>query len=310
MAVLIEAISVLVKAQAIIDKYPGGWEQFQTDVPNKTLCADGELARIGFMNPIDVQSYVGFLERKGLMFQSNGTCLDIAVVDQQRGFTIPCDWADFGRIFIDREQTQKIGACRLKGSEQRLVSYPEGWEYENSLSMDCHFVQTENVGLELEFIRKDGGITVYRHLPTGKTVYGGSPGLVNTEGHDAPASLDEMVACNLLAHAYNTQNAAFMEKILADDLLYSSQWVMEEMRGKQAFLDYLSAKFRAIQKSGSAIYAELATYRGNHCLVIAQGSKDNPVATMLVKTRDGKISEIHMCEVPHYSECDRLGVYP
>ena len=310
MAVLIEAVSVVVKAKSILDKYPGGWEQFQIEVPNKTLCADGELVRIGFMNPIDVQSYVCLLETKGLMFQSKGSCEDIAVVDQQRGFTIPCDWADFGRVFIDEDQTQKISACRLKGSTQQIVSYPDGWEYENSLSKDYHFVQTENVGQELEFIRKEGGVSVYMHLPTGNTVYGGSPGLVNTEGDEGPASLAGMVACNLLAHAYNTQNAAFLEKILADDLLYTSQWVLEEMRGKQAFLDYLSAKFRTIRKTGSAVYAELATYRGDHCLVIAQGSKSNPVATLIVRTDRSIITEIHMCEVPHYSECEKFGIYP
>lgn len=310
MAVLIEAISVIIKAESIVSKYPGGWEQFRTDVPNQTLCADGELARVGFMSPHDVQSYVGFLESRGLVFQSDGKCTGIAVIDQQRGITIPCDWADFGRIFIDHEQTQKVSACRIKGSMQLIVSYPDGWEYENSLSKDYHFVQNEKVEQELEFIRKEGGVSVYRHLPTGKTVYGGSPGLVNTEGESDPASMDDMIACNLLAHAYNTQNTAFMEKILSDDLLYTSQWVLDEMRGKQAFLDYLTAKFHSIEKAESSIYAELATYRGQHCLVIAQGSKDNPVATMLVKTKQGKISEICLCDVPHFSECDRFIIYP
>lgn len=310
MAVLIEAISVLVKAQAIIEKYPGGWEQFSQDVPNQTLCADGELVRVGFMNPNDVQKYVSFLESKRLVYQSNGQCKDMAVVDQQRGFTIPCEWANFGRIFIDSSQTQRVSACRLKGSTQRIVSYPDGWEYENSLSKDYHFVQNEKVGQELEFIRKEGGVTVYRHLPTDKIVYSGSQINDAVSGDMRSASLDEMIACNLLAHAYNTLNAAFMEEILAEDLLYTSQWVLDEMHGKQAFLDYLTAKFHSIEKAESSIYVELATYRGQHCLVIAQGSKDNPVATMQVKSKQGKISEICMCEVPHFSECDRFVIYP
>lgn len=310
MAVLIEAISVVIKAESIVSKYPGGWEQFRKDLPNQTLCADGELARVGFMSPHDVQGYVGFLESRGLVFQSDRKCIDIAVIDQQRGLTIPCDWADFGRIFIDREQTQKVSACRMKNSTQRIVSYPEDWDYENSLSKDHHFGQTENAGQELDFIRKDGEMSVYRHLPTGKTVYSSSPRLVSAEGDDDPTSLDEMVACNLLAHAYNTQSAAILEKVLAVDLLYTSQWVFEEMRGKQTFLDYLSAKFRTIQKAGSAIFAELASYRGKHCLVIAQGSRANPVATMIVVSVGSKITEIHMCEVPHFSECGRFGIYP
>jgi hypothetical protein len=180
MAVLVEAISVLVKAQAIVEKYPGGWEQFQQDVPNQTLCADGELVRVGFMAPDDAQRYVGFLESMGLVFRSNGTCLDVAVVDQQRGFTITCNWADLGRVFIDREQTQKVSACRLKGSTQRIVSYPDGWDYEKSFSKDYHFVETENRDRELEYIRKEGGLVVYRHVPTGKMVYTGAP---NNQDH-------------------------------------------------------------------------------------------------------------------------------
>lgn len=309
MAVLIEAISVLVKAQAIIDKYLGGWQQFEKDVPNQTLCADGELARIGFMNPEDIQKYISFLEGKGLEFRSS-TCMDIAIVDQQRGFTIPCEWAYFGRIFIDHTQTLRVSACRLKGSTQRIVSFPDGWDYENSLSKNYHFVQTENVAQVLEFIRKDGGMFVYRHLPTGKIVYSGSPTIRGKQTDKKPASLDEMVACNLIAYAYNSLNVPLIETLLADDLLYSSQWVLDDMRGKQAFIDYLSAKFHTIANSGSAVFAELATHRGKHCIIIAQGSKENPVATMLVKTIGSMIAEIHLCEVPHYTECARLGVYP
>lgn len=310
MAVLVEAISVLVKAQAIIEKYPGGWEQFSQDVPNQTLCADGELVRVGFMNPNDVQKYVSFLESKQLIFQSNGRFIDIAVADQQRGFTIPCEWAEFGQVFVDSAQTQKISACRLKSSTQGIVSYPDGWDYESSLSYDYHFVQTENADQKLKFIRKDGSVAVFKHLPTGKIVYSGSPTIGLDYDVNDPVSIDEIVASNFLAHAYNTRNASFIEKLLADDILYTSQWVLDEMRGKKDFLSYLSAKFSSITKAGSAIFAELATYRGKHCLIIAQGSKENPVATMLVKTIGSLISEIHMCEVPHYSECERLGLYP
>ncbi|MDD3536506.1 MAG: hypothetical protein PHC50_10225 [Candidatus Cloacimonetes bacterium] len=310
MAVLVEAISVIVKAESIVNKYHGSWEQFQNDVPNHTLCADGELVRIGFMSPHDAQCYVDFLESKGLIFQNRGTCMDIAIVDQQGGFTIPCDWAEFGRVFIDRVQTQKVSACRIKGSKQRIVSYPDGWEYESSLSKDHLFVQSENMQKELEFIRKEGNVSVYRHLPTGKIIYSGSPTIESLTDEKSSSALDEIIVCNLLAHAYNTLNSEILQKIIAEDLLYTSQWVFDEMRGKQAFLDYLSVKFQTIKKAGSSVFAELAIYRGQYCLVIAQGSKANLVATMLVKTDSGKITEIHMCLVPHFSECEQLGIYP
>lgn len=310
MAILVEGISVVIKAEAITDKYPGGWEQFKRDVPNQTLCADGELARVGFMAPDDVERYVARLEEKGLAFQAGGSAVDLAVVDQQKGFTLSCDWAEYGHVHIDEKQTQRVAACRRTGSQQRIVSYPDGWEFEHSLSKDFQYVQAGDVDQELDFIRKEDGVSVYRHVPTGKTVYSGSPGISKAPEKEEPADLDAMVACNLIAHAYNTLNHAFLAKQLAEDLLYTSQWVLDEMRGKEAYLDYLAKKFNSIRRSGIQVFAELAIYSGKHCLVIAQGTKSDPVATMLVKTAGGKISEIHMCEVPHFSECDRLGIYP
>ena len=49
MAVLVEGISAIVRA----DRLEGfeTWEAFKEIVPNGTLCADGELVRVGFMSP-------------------------------------------------------------------------------------------------------------------------------------------------------------------------------------------------------------------------------------------------------------------
>lgn len=54
MAVLIEAISVVVRKDAIEKRFPGGWDSFLDEIPNNTLCTDGELVRVGFMSPQDV----------------------------------------------------------------------------------------------------------------------------------------------------------------------------------------------------------------------------------------------------------------
>jgi hypothetical protein len=66
MAVLVEGISVIVRRDAVQSLYPGGWEGFVADAPNKTLCADPNLARVGFMAPDDVKAFVAQLERVGL----------------------------------------------------------------------------------------------------------------------------------------------------------------------------------------------------------------------------------------------------
>ena len=53
MAVLVEAISVIVRVDSINEKFPGGWIGFKDHVPNQTLCADNELARVGFIKALD-----------------------------------------------------------------------------------------------------------------------------------------------------------------------------------------------------------------------------------------------------------------
>ncbi len=53
MAVLVEALSIVVKLSSIELKYEGGWEAFKDAVPNTTLCWDDELTRVGFMVPSD-----------------------------------------------------------------------------------------------------------------------------------------------------------------------------------------------------------------------------------------------------------------
>ena len=72
MTVLVEGISVVVRASAL-DRYPGGWSAFKAAVPNQTLCADGELIRVGFMHPADVQAYVSELEQLGLRYLVDGS---------------------------------------------------------------------------------------------------------------------------------------------------------------------------------------------------------------------------------------------
>jgi len=52
MAVLVEAISVVVRRDAIDRSFGGGWRAFVSCVPNTTLSTDDQLARVGFTSPI------------------------------------------------------------------------------------------------------------------------------------------------------------------------------------------------------------------------------------------------------------------
>lgn len=167
MAVLIEAISVVIRRSRIVEVWRGGWDGFAADCPNQTLCADPDLARVGFMNPDDVARYVDDLQRRGLVFQRGNEAVDIVVVDQMSGPTTSCNWVEFGRIEIDGHP---VYACRLVGSDEHVVVTPSGWRYEESLSATFGFVPTGLEDKSLRFLRHEDGADIYLNLLTGKEV--------------------------------------------------------------------------------------------------------------------------------------------
>lgn len=168
MAVLVEAISVIVRAEAILKKFPGGWDAFSAAIPNKTMCSDNEIVRVGFMSPQDVAAFISILEKKGLIFLQDGAAMDLAVADQQRGLTTPCDWLEYGHIDLDPGIT--IAASRLKDSLVATVYMPDNWVYEHSLSVSSTFVATEDVKERLDFLYNRDGFDFYLDKTTGKEV--------------------------------------------------------------------------------------------------------------------------------------------
>lgn len=132
MAVLLEAISVVIRRSVITDRFPGGWNEFVLLVPNATLCADDHVARVGFMQPSEVEDFVVALEPHDILFVADGVARDMVVVDQQHGPLVKCDWLEFGRIKLPSGDDHLVGACRLAGDVANMLSTPEGWQYEGS----------------------------------------------------------------------------------------------------------------------------------------------------------------------------------
>lgn len=171
MAVLVEGISVIIKASTIVDKYPDGWEGFKANVPNNTLCADGELVRIGFMNPSDVKVFIESLEDYGIIYQKDNSSNDLVVVDQLHGFASKCDWAEFGKIDFNNDPNKKVSACRIIGSKIKQIVTPDGWDYDKSLSKNFRFIDNEEIYEKVVFLRSEGETDVYLDIENGKEVY-------------------------------------------------------------------------------------------------------------------------------------------
>ena len=171
MPVLVEALSVICRLDSIHKKLRGGWGAFEAMVPNKTLCADNEIARVGFMSPPDVEAFIGRLIEGGLEWFRDGKCIDIATADQVQGVLNACPWLEFGRVAIDGTGEQRVGACRMAGGRSSSLFFPEGWQYERSLSQSGQFVPNGRVESAMRFLRREGSLDVYLDRATGKEVY-------------------------------------------------------------------------------------------------------------------------------------------
>ena len=156
MAVLCEALSVIVKTRSLNEKLKGGKQEFLKLIPNSTYCSDGELERVGFLSPEEAENYILTLKGKGLEFLQNNESVDIVVIDMLKGPTVSCEWIEFQRITFEEG---KISAAWLFEGKRLLgkgagihmkegpmnVHMPSGWSFTNSLSDKYNFVPNDEV---------------------------------------------------------------------------------------------------------------------------------------------------------------------
>ena len=193
MAVLCEAISVVVRRDSIDKHFKGGWVRFQQNIPNSTMCTDGELVRIGFMSPNAVQEYVESLEAEGLQFKEEKRFLgvfgkgrskkDIVVVDQHQGPTLLCNWIEFGKFPLGKEginvsmcwlfEGERIATGIHMKSNRMDLHHPPGWTIEQTRELT--FSGSTDFRSQYKFLRSENGLNVFLDEESGKEVYIGDP---------------------------------------------------------------------------------------------------------------------------------------
>ena len=121
-----------------------------------------------------------------------------------------------------------------------------------------------------------------------------------------------------LAKSWNNLDTSFIEKELADDFIYESQWVLTPIEGKGEFLSYLQSKFIAIktamQSQTMTITAEIALHpsmQNRPCIVLTQITSDGiRQVSLLIKTQERKIKRIDVCFIPDPTEAELTGEFP
>jgi hypothetical protein len=170
MAVLVEGISVIVRRDTVDAQYPGGWEAYVKDVPNKTLCSDERLARVGFMTSYGVDRFVARLERLGFEFIRDARAVDVCIVDQHQGPTARCDWLEY--FYLEMfGSTNRVAVCRAVKDSRDEFAVPDGWNFEHSLTRNHNVVRNEEMAERLELIQHENGVSAYRDRTTGPEVY-------------------------------------------------------------------------------------------------------------------------------------------
>jgi hypothetical protein len=167
MAVLIEALSVVVRIFSLEAKFPGGARAYERACPNATFCRDEHITRVGFMVPADVEGFVSGLRALGLKFIKDDVAQEIVVVDQFTGPTAPCTWFAGGR------HVEGYSMGWLQGSAPGPLSAPAGWT--PAQSRHLKFVASSEAEGRLLPLGTTGGLDVVLDFTTGREVCIGRP---------------------------------------------------------------------------------------------------------------------------------------
>jgi hypothetical protein len=113
-----------------------------------------------------------------------------------------------------------------------------------------------------------------------------------------------------IAKGYNNLDTSIIESLSSDYITYESQWVISSINGQKEVFSYLAHKFEIIKNSATEMHAELAYFGDEPCIVLAQNSKENPVATIRIKIENNKVTRIDICQIPHWNDTVRTNEYP
>lgn len=91
--------------------------------------------------------------------------------------------------------------------------------------------------------------------------------------------------------AWNKKDVSIIEPYLVPEFIYSSQWILEEMKGKEKYLNYLAAKFNTIIQTGSVVRVKrIPNKKGLH--LVQDNSRP---AIIAIKVHHGMAYRADMC---------------
>lgn len=98
---------------------------------------------------------------------------------------------------------------------------------------------------------------------------------------------------DIICQAWNTLDASLFEAILYEDFEYISIWVIETMKGKNSYIDYIRGKYERIRKgnkpvSAKVMYQEISN---KYIVVLNQGENEAAIEPTI---QDGLVKSLWM----------------
>ena len=119
------------------------------------------------MRPDNADAFIDNLERLGFRFIVDGQADEIALVEQFNGIVVPCDWLEYRRLVIFKGDI-RVFTCNISGKPPGDFFFPDGWEYEASLSKRTMTLDAESEKNRMIFLRHEDGVDFYLDVLTGQ----------------------------------------------------------------------------------------------------------------------------------------------
>lgn len=190
MAVLIEALSLVIPRIALDISWPGGSDAFlhamcEPDCLSRRVCADDTLASISFFNPEDALPTEQRLEDIGLLGVVDDAFHDFAFVDQRTGPTMPCPWLHW------RQHRDGYTYAWREGSDSSTMAAPADWTPEQSRRLVRTDIRDDTE--RMLKLSDDGKFEIWLDYQTGEM----SRGLARSEPETKPEPkfpIDKIIA--------------------------------------------------------------------------------------------------------------------
>jgi hypothetical protein len=197
MAVLVEALSLIVPRHVLDVSWPGGTDAYLAELgslptPPRFACADDRLTSVSFWSPEEAELLMQRLIGHGVIDVDDDRAAEMVVVDQRHGPVMPCDWLAWER------HAEGYTSCWLADTEPGTLVAPDDWTPERSRRLVRQDIRDEPD--RFMKLGERNGLEIWLDTETGRE----SAAVPRPAEQIEPEAAEEVIAEGMLAVAVRT----------------------------------------------------------------------------------------------------------